>query len=311
MDSFNSLVIAACNLASRWSEQVGAIRSWDKAVSHAYNISDREKNFLIIIDSMCNMDLLFYVGHHTGNQTLIDRATSHARTVLRALVRDDFSTFHVANLDPQTVAVQQQFTHQGYSDSSTWARGQAWAILGFVQTYTWTREPEFLDAAINLSDLLLARLSKCTGEYPHVPPWDFDAPTRDPVVRDSSAGMIAANGLLLLHQILSTQTDRANLNQRSRSPRRYLDAVMDILRDTVDYCLHPVLDHDTVNFHSEGTWISAVSSAKPEERWDAILAHATVNNNRNALIQYADHGLVYADYYFLELGNKLLRMGLV
>lgn len=45
--------------------------------------------------------------------------------------------------------------------------------------------------------------------------------------------------------------------------------------------------------------------------FDAILRHATANNNEHAHKKYADHGLVYADYYFLELGNKLMRMGLV
>lgn len=311
MDSFRSLVTAAHNLASRWGERVGAIRSWDKAVSRAYNIVDKEKNFLIIVDSMCNMDLLFYVGYHTEDQSLIHKATSHARTVLRTLVRQDFSTFHVANLDPQTGAIQKTFTHQGYSDSSTWARGQAWSILGFVQTYIWTRDPEFLDAAIGLSELFVSRLSVYTHEYPCVPPWDFNAPVEEPIIRDSSAGMIAANGMLLLHQILSTQTYIGNHDRPLPSPRRYLDSVMDIIRDTLDYCLRPVSDHDTVKFHTDGNRISTASSSKPEDRWDSILAHASANNNENALMRYADHGLVYADYYFLELGNKLLRMGLV
>ncbi|KAJ9606334.1 hypothetical protein H2200_009295 [Cladophialophora chaetospira] len=310
-DSFRSLVTAAQNLACRWSDEVGAIRSWDRAVSHAYNIVDKEKNFLIIVDSMCNMDLLFYVGHHIGDQSLIDKATVHARTVLRTLVRKDFSMFHVANLDPHTGKVQKQFTHQGYSDSSTWARGQAWAILGFVQTYAWTRDAEFLDAAIRLSELFLTRLSKCTQENPNVPPWDFDAPAGESVLRDSSAGMIAANGMLLLHQILSTQSVLAGPNHQTPAPQRYLKAVMEILRDTLAHCLHPISDHDTVRFQIDGSRISTTSSSQLPDRWDAILAHATANNNENALVRYSDHGLVYADYYFLELGNKLLRMGLV
>ena len=311
LESFRSLVLAAQNLASRWSDEVGAIRSWDKAVSHAYNIVDKEKNFLVIVDSMCNMDLLFYVGHHIGGQSLIDKATAHARTVLRTLVREDFSTFHVANLDPRTGKVQTQFTHQGYSDSSTWARGQAWAILGFVQTYAWTREVEFLNAAIGLSELFLARLSKCTHEYPNVPPWDFDAPTREGVLRDSSAGMIAANGMLLLHQILSTQTTLTSHDRQLPDPQRYLNAVIEVLRDTLAHCLRPVSDHDTVKFQIDGSRVSTASASQPRDRWDAILGHATANNNTNALVRYSDHGLVYADYYFLELGNKLLRMGLV
>ena len=56
-DSFASVVRAAYSLASRWSDKVEAIRSWDKAVSHSYNIIDGEKNFLIIVDSMCSKSL--------------------------------------------------------------------------------------------------------------------------------------------------------------------------------------------------------------------------------------------------------------
>ncbi len=43
--------------------------------------------------------------------------------------------------------------------------------------------------------------------------------------------------------------------------------------------------------------------------WDAILKHSTANNNKNALSRYSDVGLVYADYYFLEFGNKVATHG--
>jgi hypothetical protein len=54
-----------------------------------------------------------------------------------------------------------------------------------------------------------------------------------------------------------------------------------------------------------------VKDREGEGHWDGILMHATANNNEDAHKRYWDHGLVYADYYFLEAGNKLLRMGLV
>ncbi len=53
-ESLQAYVTAAESLASRYDENVGAIRSWDKAVSHSYEIIDKEKNFLVIIDSMCS-----------------------------------------------------------------------------------------------------------------------------------------------------------------------------------------------------------------------------------------------------------------
>ncbi len=39
-------------------------------------------NLLVIIDSMCNLDLLFYAAAHSGDSKLAQVAETHARTVL-------------------------------------------------------------------------------------------------------------------------------------------------------------------------------------------------------------------------------------
>lgn len=52
--SLASIITAAESLASRFDERVGAIRSWDQSFSKRYSITDREENFLVIIDSMCS-----------------------------------------------------------------------------------------------------------------------------------------------------------------------------------------------------------------------------------------------------------------
>ncbi|KAL1984897.1 hypothetical protein VTN96DRAFT_8556 [Rasamsonia emersonii] len=297
--SWESILTAAESLASRFDERVGAIRSWDQSFSKRYSITDKEENFLVIIDSMCNLDLLFYAGHHSANQRFIDIATKHAHTVLRSIVRKDWSTFHVCNFDPKTGAIQSQYTHQGYKDDSTWSRGQAWAILGFTQTYHWTKDPVFLQAATSLADHFLARLAKASHSHPYVPAWDFDDQTSTPPLRDTSAGMIAANGLVLLHQALA----------QNNTPSTYLDAAVRIARETIDLSLAS----DTANLAVEatnGTIHVVADEGEGESRWDSILKNATANNNEFAIMRYGDVGLVYADYYFLELGNKLLRMGL-
>ena len=46
---------AAGNLASRYDDRMKAVRSWDKSVSTRYNITDKDSNFLVIVDSMCSM----------------------------------------------------------------------------------------------------------------------------------------------------------------------------------------------------------------------------------------------------------------
>lgn len=44
------------------------------------------------------------------------------------------SSFHVVDYDPTTGTVVSQGTVQGYSNSSTWSRGQAWGIYGFANS---------------------------------------------------------------------------------------------------------------------------------------------------------------------------------
>ena len=39
-------------------------------------------------------------------------------------------------------------TYQGYADNSTWTRGQAWAIYGYVMIYRYLQEPKFLERSL-------------------------------------------------------------------------------------------------------------------------------------------------------------------
>lgn len=71
--------------------------------------------------------------------------------------------------------------------------GQAWAIMGFIEAYTWTNERAFLDTAISLANYFIQRLSSMAVPYNYVPSWDFDAPLEPDgdILRDTSAGVIA------------------------------------------------------------------------------------------------------------------------
>lgn len=52
--SLASIVRAAKSLASRYSETTRAIRSWDTFVNNRHQFTDKDKDFLVIIDSMCS-----------------------------------------------------------------------------------------------------------------------------------------------------------------------------------------------------------------------------------------------------------------
>lgn len=255
------------------------------------------------------MDLLFYAAHHTSNQTLIDIATKHSHTVRQSIIRDKHSTFHCVNIDPETDKIKFQQTVQGYKDWFTWSRsdplqhnkyklinqhrGQAWGILGYTQTYGWTKDPAFLDIARGLADYFVGQLAKATHTHPFIPLWDFDAPVEKAVVppRDTSAGMVAANGLLLLHQALGDD-----------SP--YLGHALRIVRETINMSYAK----DTVSLTAD----SGRTSVQPQTgKWESVLMNATINNNEYSTDQSNNTGLVYADYYLLEFGNRLLEMGFV
>ncbi|KAF2276165.1 Six-hairpin glycosidase [Westerdykella ornata] len=312
-ESLQSVVNAAYALASRYNERVQAIRSWDVAINDRYSITDMKTNFLVIIDSMCNLDLLYYVGYHQNDQSLIDIATTHANTIMAAILRPDYSSYHLVNFDPATGLPKAKMTNQGHKDESTWTRGQAWAIMGFAQTYTWTKDLRYLETAIKCAQYFLGRLEECRGRHHHhlVPAWDFDAPQENPTepLRDVSAGVIAANGLFIIHQ--SLQSLSKSVVQSIAADTDFLDVSLQIIHQTLDMAL----DKDFASFAAENTMVNGTGTGSlelsvKESRFDAILRHATANYNEHAHQKYWDHGLVYADYFLLEYGNKLLRAGL-
>ncbi|KAL4940085.1 hypothetical protein BDV06DRAFT_230603 [Aspergillus oleicola] len=336
--SLRSIIQAARSLSTRYVSTAGAIRSWDCLIKKDITITNQAENLLVIIDSLCNLDLLFYASAHAGDSSLAELAAKHARTLLRTHLRPEraisvpkngcqgqlYSTCHVANIDPSTGALKWRRTAQGYSNESTWARGQAWAILGYAQTYMWTKDPIFLDAACGCAEYFLQRLAispsgveidlepfsaytaipddhkRWGGTGRSVPLWDFNAPVdcTEPL-RDSSAGVIAANGMIILFQALMS------LGQDTLA-RRFLDSAIEIVRDTIDSCLAAGKAH----FVSGGKTI-VVEDDIHGSTFEAILKNGTANNNEHARRRYANHGLVYGDYYLIEFGNRLLDLGLV
>ncbi|KAH7134945.1 glucuronyl hydrolase [Dendryphion nanum] len=279
---FDTLVTAAHALASRFDERVGCVRSWDTCFTKRYAFGDPAEDFLVIIDNMMNLDLLYYVADLTHNPRLATIATNHAFTTMKAHIRDDNSTCHVVNFEQSDGSIKERITNQGLSDESCWSRGQAWGITGFAQAYRWTKERQFLDAACRLADYFLERLSD-----DGVPYWDFDAPIPGP--RDSSAGLIAAYGMLLLHQAESGEG-------------RYLDAALRIVEATIKMSLAPEARFVKTSRGDEAVDLGGL---------ETIVGNATINNYEFAPRRWADHGLIYADYYFLLVGNELLKMGVV
>lgn len=182
---------AADTLATLFNPKVGTILSWPREVEP----NNWPHN--TIMDNMINLEMLFWAAKNGGDKKLYEIATKHAETTMKHHFREDGGNYHVAVYDTITGDFIKGVTHQGYADSTLWARGQAWAIYGYAMVYRETQDKTFLRFAEKVTDLYLNRLPK--DEY--VPFWDFDAPNIPNEPRDASAAAIVASGLLELSQL--------------------------------------------------------------------------------------------------------------
>jgi len=185
-EQYKSILInSAKSLASRFNPVVGCIKSWDS----------KPGDFLVIIDNMMNLELLFWATRTTGDSSFYKIAVTHANTTMKNHFRPDYSSYHVVNYNPVTGAVQQKKTAQGAADSSAWARGQAWGLYGFTVMYRETKDKKYLDQANHIADFILNNPHLPKDKIPY---WDFDAPNIPHALRDASAAAIIASALLEL-----------------------------------------------------------------------------------------------------------------
>jgi hypothetical protein len=102
----NIMITAARSLISRYSSTVRCIRS-----------SNSEEGFLVIIDNMMNLELLFEVTNLTKDQTFYDIAWQHANRTMYEHIRNDNSTYHVIEYNETDGSVSRKYTAQGETNS--------------------------------------------------------------------------------------------------------------------------------------------------------------------------------------------------
>jgi unsaturated chondroitin disaccharide hydrolase len=183
------LLRAADTLAKLYNPKVGTILSWPRQVPGV----DWPLRHNTIMDNMINLELLFWASKNGGGKDLYDIAVSHATTTMKNQFRPDYSSYHVVVYDTATGKKIKAITHQGYADSSMWARGQSWAIYGYTMAYRETKDEKFLDFARKVTDVYLKRLPKDL-----IPYWDFDDPAIPDAPRDASAACVVASALIEL-----------------------------------------------------------------------------------------------------------------
>lgn len=183
-EKYKEIVVQASeSLITRFSENVGCIRSWDHG----------DWEFPVIIDNMMNLEMLFWASKVTGDIKYKDIAIQHADVTIKNHFRDDMSSWHVVGYDPETGDVDVKQTHQGLSDDSSWGRGQAWGLYGYTVMYRATKDKKYLEVAEKIADFILSELPEDKVSY-----WDFNDPKIPDTYRDVSAAAITASALFEL-----------------------------------------------------------------------------------------------------------------
>ena len=134
--------------------------------------------------------LLAFAAAATGDDRLRDIALAHARGHLALCARTDGSVAQSATYDGQGRLLGQA-TLEGFSRTSTWARAQAWAMLGLAQAAH--LDDEFTQPARHVADWYVDHLPADGVCY-----WDFDDPAIPDAPLDTSATAIAAAALMKL-----------------------------------------------------------------------------------------------------------------
>lgn len=228
----------------------------------------------LFIDIMMNIRLLFRAHELGSNSELYDKAVTHARTTEKYLVRKsgdrladrEGMAIHEAVFNPVSGEFRNLSTQQGYSPFTCWARGLAWAMYGFTDTYLFTGDPLFLETA-----------ERCCGYYLEhtpdggVPFWDYGAPYIPDEPLDSSAAAIAACALWKLKDIRGTR-------RRSDEYRR---AALTIL----------------------STLTNESFQGADDSGYEGILRHGVYHRPMNWGV---DESVMWGDYFFMEALKMVL-----
>ncbi len=256
---------AAASKATQFNATVGAFKAWRNSTS-----GNPAADFNVLMDLIMDSNLLFWAAKNTTgqlSQTYYNEAVQNAVTEETYLVRPDGGSVQFAYFNSATGQFQGNEAYEGYSSTSTWSRGEAWAIYGFTLCAQQTGRADFLATAEKTADYFLAHLPA-----DNVPYWDFNAPTIPNTYRDSSAASVAASGMLNLSKLIAG-TDPIN-------SARYHSAAATILASL-----------------TTSKYMNAAAAAG-----NGLLLHGALNVPSTP--SKNDSAIIFGDYYFLEAVNS-------
>jgi unsaturated chondroitin disaccharide hydrolase len=257
--SKNRGMLAASILASRFNMKGNYIRAWnDNCIGWA------------IIDCMLNIPILYWATEQSGDDRFAAIARTHADKAAKHFVREDGSVKHIVVFDENTGEEKESLVGQGYAVGSSWSRGQGWGLYGFILSYIHTKDEKYLNTAKKIAHYFIS----CIQED-FIPNCDFRTP-KSPVVKDSSAGAIAACGLIEISKYVG-----------EHEKALYLDSAVNILKALTEKC---------ADFSEECQELLKMGTGAYHEEHSRHMA------------------LIYGDYYYFEAllklkGNEVLFWG--
>lgn len=249
-------LFAAASLFSRYNIDGDFIRAWNVKDAAGYSI----------IDCLMNLSLLYWASEEIGDDRFKKIAMRHMDMALRDHIRPDGSINHIVEHELDKVGVKSIPDGQGYSPTSCWSRGLAWAVYGSVISYIHTGKAEYLEAAKKTADYFIEHCKKTD----YLPLIDFCAP-ETPVYYDSTAGVCAACGMLEIAKYVSEEESR-----------RYTQEAINILK---------ACDEHFCNY---------------EENEDALVLMGSWKYPKAATHMEQVHiPIIYGDFFFVEAMFKL------
>ena len=253
--SCNKNLFAAASLFSRYNYDGDFISAWNGGCED-YSI----------IDCLMNLALLYWASKEIGNDRFKKIAMRQMDMSIRDHIRQDGSIHHIVVHEMDKVGVKEFLAGQGYSENSCWSRGLAWAVYGSIISYIHVGKEEYLDAAKKTANYFIEHCKKTD----YLPVIDFGAP-ETPILYDSTAGVIAACGMLEIAKYVSEEEGR-----------RYAEEALNILM---------ACDKKFCNFEdTEDALVLMGSERYPTEEsyWQGV--HKPI---------------IYGDFFFVEALCKL------
>lgn len=173
---------AADCLVSRFQPNGRFIQAWG-------DLED-DQEYRLIIDSLMNIPLLYWAEKVTQNSKYGEIADQHYQNVINTVIRKNGSTFHTYYFDRKSGKPVNGITKQGYSNDSSWARGQAWAVYGIPLHYKYRHSQRDFKIFTGVTNYFLNRLPD-----DFIPYWDLIFNDGDNQPKDSSSGAIAICGI--------------------------------------------------------------------------------------------------------------------